>query len=880
MRPDAWQLQSLSPDVPPELIAEHVKRLGDDYFDRFELAEIARHLELLARLGPESSVEILLEPAERGFAHLTLLAWDWPALFSLLAGALFSVGFSIQSGDVFTYARSVQRRPRQATRSSPRRRGQRAVRRSSSPDTSNRLERRRIVDSFLVSFSPEHSIDELRRELDEMLRKLFRLLEEGRTESAHAARLLVNERVTERLARLDLSDDPVLLPVQIEVAAVGSRATRLTVIGQDTPAFLYSLSTALALQSLTIESVRIRTAEGQVRDEIELVHASGRAITDPDELNRLRLLAILTKQFTYFLDKAPDPYAALGRFENLLERFLELPRHDDTIAQLSDANLLGDLARILGASDYLWEDFIRSQYEEIVPVLKPGWDGRPQRFTIESFSSELGMDIARTTRFEERVEILNRHKDRGLFRIDLDHILDPSDGFRQLSESLSSMAQVVVQTAARIIYEDLAARHGRPRGAAGIEATSAVFGLGKLGGEALGYASDIELLVVYGDNGSTDGDDAITNAEFFSALARNIAKVIRAKRQGIFEVDLRLRPYGNQGPMATSLETFCTYYGPGGAAHSAERLALVRLRTLAGDSELGARVERLRDEYVFTRQSIDLEEIQELRARQFADRKETGRYNAKYSAGGLVDIEYTVQVLQVFWATQHPGLRTPRIHRALEALRDAEIVDDAECGRLVNAYDFFRELINGLRMLRGTAVDLYLPETGSPEYLHLARRMGYEPRKDLGADDQLHLDFETSTAAVRTFVKRHMGPESLPGPVGGNIVDLVLAESPREELVTRVLTALRFRRPQRALDALRALAGTGERRELFTRLAVLACDHLRHEPDPDMALGNWGALPRCVRRCGGTLPRTSLPAEAARYPARHSSRAASSSPTH
>ena len=103
----------------------------------------------------------------------------------------------------------------------------------------------------------------------------------------------------------------------------------------------------------------------------------------------------------------------------------------------------------------------------------------------------------------------------------------------------------------------------------------------------------------------TDGKESTSNVEFFSRLCREIALFIESKREGIFRIDLRLRPYGNSGPHAASLESFCSYYGPGGEALAYERLALVRLRQIGGDPELGAQLVRLRDEFIYATDSID-----------------------------------------------------------------------------------------------------------------------------------------------------------------------------------------------------------------------------------------------------------------------------------
>ena len=380
---------------------------------------------------------------------------------------------------------------------------------------------------------------------------------------------------------------------------------------------------------------------------------------------------------------------------------------------------------------------------------------------------------------------------------------------------------------------------GGPRTAVDTEADYAVFGLGKLGGAALGYASDIECLLVYGDNGMTDGGEPIANAEFFNRLVQSMAQSIRAKREGIFQVDLRLRPHGSAGPLACSLESFCRYYGPGGPAHSYERLALVRMRAIGGSPALGARLERIRDEMIYGTRSIDLEELRALRERQFREKTVEGRRNAKFSPGGLVDLEYNVQILQVLHGGAHPRLRTPRLHLALAALSDAGVLAPDETGHLLDAYAFLRHLINAMRMLRGSAKDVLLPPEDSLEFSHLARRMGYREGGPLGPARQLLLDYETHTAAVRAFAERHFGRSFLPGPATGTVADLVLADSVPEELSRQVLERVGFQLPQRAYANLRALAGTGPRRHAFAKIALLAADVLSQTPDPDMALNNW-----------------------------------------
>ena len=826
MKPTVEACKAGCPGIDEALLHEHLTRLGDHYFESFDHEQIFRHLNGLSALSPQKPVEILLESNGDDRVDCTVLAFDYPGLFSIITGVLAGMAFNILSGDVFTYERSTDAPQRQLRRSRlPRKRL-----------TEDPLKRRRIVDHFSGVSQSSFSFAVWEREFRKRLTEIITLLELG---DSDRAKHLVAEMVVERLAHLQTDSPPALYPIQIDVDNESGSLTRLKIVSQDTPAFLYSLTNALSLHAVSIEHVRIRTIRGRVEDQIDLVDSRGIKIDDPDALSRIKLSVLLTKQFTYFLGKAPDPYAALRRFEFLLKDILRLPESGQWLDLLSNPNSFQDLARLLGTSNYLWEDFIRLQYETLLPVLKPHVEGRRFSEPAETLPQRLKQALIGAATLEEKRARLNEFKDREIYLIDLDHILDPEVDFHQLAGRLTSLAEHVVNTAAEIAYNHLATKFGRPKTAAGLDAQYAILGLGKLGGAALGYASDIEFLIVYSDSGKTDGSEPVANSEFFDRLVKDTAQLIQAKREGIFHVDLRLRPHGSAGPLACSLEAFCSYYGTGGPAHSYERLALVRLRAIGGDPLLGARLERIRDEMTYASSNIRLDELRELRQKQFQEKTAGGRLNAKFSPGGLVDLEYDVQILQVMYGKTLPQLRTPQIHLALAALAEAGVLKPEETGRLIFAYDFLRRLINAMRMFRGSARDLFLPSTDSLEFAHLARRMGYQRGDALDPAQQLSIDYETHTAAVRAFVDKHFGRAALPGPVAGTVADLVLSDEIPDDFSQQVLSASGFKDLRRACANLRNLAGSGSRRHTFAKLALLATDILSRTPDPDMALNNW-----------------------------------------
>lgn len=900
MKPSFEELKKICPDIQDNLLRNHLERLDENYFRVFTLAQVESHIRSLAGLTSEYPAGVLFEEEQGNTIACTVLAYDYPAEFSLITGVLSATGFNILSGNIFTYARLQP----------------------SAACGKGHAKRRMIIDRFSGAVGPDQTADLWKVRFKAAIEEVIGHLEKGTDDSMALARSAVNEMVAARLAGLQLPASSILYPVAIKISNAGNY-TGLRVLAQDTPAFLYAMSSALALQGLSIEQVRISTVDGRIQDEIDILDERGEKITDAGRIDTVKISVLLTKQFTYFLGSSPDPYAALCRFEKMLEGVLSVPDRREWVELLSTPEALQGLARLLGASDYVWEDFIRLQYETLLPILKPS--GEIRRFAAPSaeLEKQLSERLRKAEGFEAQCRVLNEIKDRELYLIDLEQILesniDPSapvqhpafeqegrssdrkahrDGVckdlwlrrvpqslselgqglnpparlaesakralrrslvadchgmlhvKKFSRSLTELAETVVRSAAGIIFRELRKKFGVPRTVAGLEAQWAIFGLGKFGGEAIGYASDIELLLVFSDNGRTDGPQGMENFEYFAKAAQMLTEVIRAKREGIFRVDIRLRPYGESGPKACSLDSFCRYYGPRGPAHSYERLALVRLRSVAGNSDLESRIERLRDEFIYGAANIKFYELRELREKQLAGKAAGGRYNAKFSSGALVDLEYDIQLLQVMHGAEDQQLRTPSIHEALTALSDVGVLTIDEGNKLAAAYYFFRRLINGLRMLRGSARDLFLPPEDSIEFVHLARRMGYERGGHLEPQQQLRVDFETRTAVVRAFVERHFGRDSLPGKPAGNVADLILSDSVPPALREKILTAVGFKNTERAYLNLRALGGAPERQDLFTPLAVLVCDSLRQSVDPDRALNNWE---RYVRTTGDAV---------------------------
>jgi glutamate-ammonia-ligase adenylyltransferase len=177
-----------------------------------------------------------------------------------------------------------------------------------------------------------------------------------------------------------------------------------------------------------------------------------------------------------------------------------------------------------------------------------------------------------------------------------------------------------------------------------------------------------------------------------------------------------------------------------------------------GDASLGRQVERHRDRFVYSGQRWDLETALELRRQQRRELTIPGQTNVKYSAGGLIDIEYAVQYLQLMHGSQHASLQTPNTLEAIKALGKATILGSAEAEQLRLDYLFLRSLIDALRIVRGNAKDLVLPPQDSEAFVFLSRRLGYRTDPwQTGARRLAGMILETMSRTERFFTRQFEG---------------------------------------------------------------------------------------------------------------------------
>ncbi len=740
-------------------VVPHLVRMHPSYAATFSDQDIQRHTLLVEQLDENNLVVVEAVTLDRQHWRVTIVGYDYLGELSLICGLLLVHGFNILDGHVFTYDQPTRSTPAPSPRRSQRfsRQQRRAQPQSPSEDT-----RRKIVDVFTVRWVAGNNSAEapasapsadLWQHYSDDLRNLVRRLAAGEQRTAQGE-LANRVGITLR----EVADTPkTLYPIDIEVDnETSAHYTVLRIDAPDTVGFLYEFTNALALNRIHISRMTVETVGKRVRDTLYVTDAHGQKITAPEKQHELRVATVLTKHFTHLLPRSPNPESALLHFREFLGQLFMRPDWPDQLTSLEQPEVLDTLARLLGVSDFLWNDFLRMQYANLFPVVRDV-GGLVTAKTKAQLQAELTAALESAVEGQAKREALNTFKDREMFRIDMRQILGHITKFGQFSQELTDLAEIVVEAATRLCEQELRAQFGQPYLDApdgrGQPCPLSVCGLGKCGGRELGFASDIELMFIYAGNGQTTAPRVTTTAEFFNKLVQEVNQAIRARQEGVFEIDLRLRPYGKAGSMAVSLDSFRRYFASTGDAWPYERQALVKLRPIAGDPDFGAQVVKLRDELIYTSERFDVAAMRAMRERQIRHLVTAGTINAKFSPGGLVDVEYLVQGLQITHGHSNPGLRLTNTREAMKALAEAGIIPTADYIRLREAHIFLRRLINALRMVRGNAKDLTVPPAESEEFAFLARRLGYD--NNLA---QLRDDLTRHTSCVQELSSRLLVP--------------------------------------------------------------------------------------------------------------------------
>ena len=315
--------------------------------------------------------------------------------------------------------------------------------------------------------------------------------------------------------------------------------------------------------------------------------------------------------------------------------------------------------------------------------------------------------------------ILRLWKGREMVRIALREVADAAPLEETIIE-LSQLADICLTKVFEHWDESFRERWGSP------ESRFAIIGLGKLGGRELNHSSDVDLIFLYSNEGQLTA--RLSYHEWFTRLGNKIIESFAASDPAgpLFRVDLRLRPEGREGPLVRSLESMENYYA--GFGEMWERLALIKARWICGDRELAYDFLRQLQPFVFPKSPTPdfLEEVAAIKnriERDIVGFEERGR-NVKLGTGGIREIEFVVQALQLLHAARHPFLQEPGTLKAIRGLAELEFLPNEDASQLESAYRFLRQVEHRLQ-IEAEQQTHTVPETGEA-LSALARSLGFE----------------------------------------------------------------------------------------------------------------------------------------------------------
>jgi glutamate-ammonia-ligase adenylyltransferase len=563
-----------------------------------------------------------------------------------------------------------------------------------------------------------------------------------------------------------------------------------------------------------------------------------------------------------FLPRCADPDMAL----NNMERFLANPAGSQRLASLLEgrARSLEILLQWFSTSQYFSDLLINNP--EFLDMLRVPLRNSPSRAEMQA---QLQEEVNAAFEDSAVLRAFVRFRQSQILRIGTNDIIRDRP-LEEITRDISRVADAALEVALATALRHLRDKFGDPYTVAGTPARCTILGFGKLGGKELNYSSDIDLMFLYDDEGATRGKRItnIGNDEFFGRAVSEVVRLLSAHtdRGQAFRVDLRLRPEGHRGPLARSLASTLSYYDTLGRTW--ERQALIKVRPVAGDMKLGEEFLRAIEPFVF-RKYLSFAEINGIKALKRRIEQKTGLAGAsatevKTGMGGIRDVEFTIQFLQLLNGGDLPEVRQRNTLKAMQALERVGCLTDQEYSILDNTYRFLRKTEHRLQLLFDLQTHR-LPE-GEDELTKLALRMGYgdgsrserrRARADegttpaAGSVDGAPLgaflnDYREKTQLNRKILD-HLLHQTFPDEDGRAEPesDLLLDPNPDPETIRTVLGRYPFRDVMGAYHNLTLLAqesvpflSTRRCRHFLASIAPQLLRALAETPDPDMALVN------------------------------------------
>ncbi len=482
----------------------------------------------------------------------------------------------------------------------------------------------------------------------------------------------------------------------------------------------------------------------------------GHTRTTRSERAREILTALMPALLAAFA-RQRDPDSALARLDGL---FMRLAAGVQVLSLLArNPALLDRLAGILGAAPQL-ADFL-SGHTAALEGLLVGAGG-----SIGNAAQTLPAQLKEARHIEEAFEGARRLVQEGKFEIDA-ATLEGSIDVDAAGEARSALADAAISSLLPHVTAAFAERHGKVKGGA-----LAVVALGKLGGREMLPGSDLDLILIYDHAAEAEMSEGrakrgqpaprpLPASQYFARLTHQVIGAINSPgAEGkLYEVDMRLRPSGSKGPVAVSLASFQRYHAE--ESWTWERMALTRARVVAGPPGLRRKVEAA------IRAALLRPEVAEkaipdavaMRARMLRDLPPDGPWDLKLGRGGLVEVEFVAQALQLAHARRHPEVLAPTTRIALARLGEAGLLAPGEAAALIAAERLWRTISGLLRLTVGRWKEEALPESVAATLLHVCRRaLPEDPPVDLPA---LQSQIARRANEVRAVFEHRLGrPEN------------------------------------------------------------------------------------------------------------------------
>jgi len=448
----------------------------------------------------------------------------------------------------------------------------------------------------------------------------------------------------------------------------------------------------------------VRTLEGMGFDDgakvFELVRGwhHGRYRATRSTRSRQYLTELMPALLEAF-SKTLDPDRALIRFDKFLAGLPAGVQLFSTIQ--ANPTLLEVLAEIMGGAPLLAEQL--GAYPGLLDAVLDQ-DFIESFPSAEVFAEELAEQLHDARDLQDTLDITQRWAEDRRFCMGI-AILRAKIDVDETGRALSDIADVVLKTLYPPVVDDLARRHGRLS-----DDGMAILAMGKLGGREMTVSSDLDLVFLYdpaSGEETSDGEKALAPSQYYARLSQRFISAVTAKtaKGQLYEIDMRLRPSGNAGPIATPLSGFMKYYRE--SAWTWEHMALTRARVVAGAAPLRDEIEAgLRD--ILTRPRDPdalLRDIAAMRKRIEAEKPAKTIWSVKYLRGGLIDLEFLAQYLQLRHAHEDPSVLATGTQEAFTRLAAAGVLEAPLAAALIDATRFFRQLQGSLRLTVGPAFD-------------------------------------------------------------------------------------------------------------------------------------------------------------------------------